>query len=227
MSAPTPPPPVPLAAAGASSDALETERDGYIAPEKKSVEELMASKEGEDEAMQKYKASLLGAAAAGGGATDDPRRVVITQLDIVINGRDPITIDMTEEKNIGGGLTIQLKEGCEYKTQLTFRVQNELISGLKYKNIVSRGPVPVLKVNEMLGSYGPDPKKTNQIIFPRREWEDGERHRRASNRRSCAHPRLSPRPPSLFIACACVRAASSEWNDGEGHLQLQDLVRRR
>ena len=153
MAEPTPPPLPPMASSEASfGDGEETERDGYKAPVKKTVAELLSSegKEGEDEALQRYKASLLGAAAAGGGTSDDPRRVVITQLDILINGLDPISIDMTKPENIDGSLSVQLKEGCEYKTQLTFRIQNELISGLKYKNTVSRGPLAVLKVNEML-----------------------------------------------------------------------------
>ena len=29
-----------------------------------------------------------------------------------------------------------------------------------------------LKVDEMLGSYAPDPSKVNSVIFPRREWEE-------------------------------------------------------
>ena len=45
----------------------------YTAPDKKSVGELLSSegKEGEDEAMQRYKAQLLGAAASGGGVAAD------------------------------------------------------------------------------------------------------------------------------------------------------------
>ena len=33
---------------------------------------------------------------------------------------------------------MKLQEGAEYQTQLTFRVQNEIVSGLKYKNVVKR-----------------------------------------------------------------------------------------
>uniref|UniRef100_A0A7S2BBE4 Rho GDP-dissociation inhibitor n=1 Tax=Haptolina brevifila TaxID=156173 RepID=A0A7S2BBE4_9EUKA len=159
----------------ASSANQESEREeGYVAPPPKSLEELMSSegKEGEDEALQRYKASLLGAAAAGGGMSDDPRRVVVTKLEIVINGRDSISVDMTQQDNLSGNLSIKLKEGCEYKTQISFRVQNELIAGLKYKNKVSRGPLNVLTTDEMLGSFAPDPEKENVAVFPRREWED-------------------------------------------------------
>jgi hypothetical protein len=44
---------------------------------RKTVEELLGAKEGEDEALQRYKQQLLGVAAAGGGKTDDPRRVLM------------------------------------------------------------------------------------------------------------------------------------------------------
>ena len=65
----------------------ETPRDDYTPPDAKTVGELMQTKEGEDEAMARYKASLLGAAAAGGGKSNDPRRVVITELTVVVSHR--------------------------------------------------------------------------------------------------------------------------------------------
>ena len=152
-------------------DPLEEESDNYKAPEKKSVNELLEQKEGEDEALQRYKAQLLGAAAAGGGTVaGDARRMVLTQMAILVNGLDaPLLYDA--DSLMSGTTTVVLKEGCEYKTQLDFRVQNELVSGLKYKNDVKRMAMSVLKVNEMLGSYGPDAEKVNTIVFPRREFE--------------------------------------------------------
>jgi len=164
-------------AEGASADAVpETprEEDDYVAPVTKSINELLSTegKEGEDEALQRYKASLLGAAAAGGAASSDPRRVVIKELALICNGRDPIKFDMTNEAVVKAGINITLKEGCEYKTQLTFVVQNEIVSGLTYKNDLARGPLTVLKVREMLGSYGPDPSKDIVVMFPKREWEE-------------------------------------------------------
>jgi hypothetical protein len=188
-------------------------------------------KEGEDEAMQRYKASLLGAAAAGGGVSDDPRRVVITKLELIINGRNaPLSYDMTKPENLNGGLSVQLKEGCEYKTQLHFRVQNELVTGLQYKNNVAGGTsgISLLKVKEMLGSYGLDPKKENAIVFPRREWEEGAPRptavegttRLAPPRRPCA---LLPTPDRRVRASV----ASPVRHDGEGQVQVHDLLRRR
>ena len=178
---PRPPPRIDTSVIGDDTD------PDYKPPEKKTVEELLGAKEGEDEALQRYKQQLLGVAAAGGGKTDDPRRVVITKLELLINGREPLSFDMTQESNLNGKLTVQIKEGCEYKTQLTFRVQNELISGLKYKNTVAGASsgIVLLRVNEMLGSYGPDPQKTNVFVFPRREWEEGTRPTLEAARTPC------------------------------------------
>ena len=147
----------------------------YRAPDAKSIGELLSTdgKDGEDEALQRYKASLLGAAAVSGASgTKDPRRVVIKELCVIINDHESLRIDMTDRSVVAGGLTFTLKEGCEYRMQLSFVVQNDIVSGLKYKNVVQRGPVTVLKVDEMLGSYAPDPSKLITVDFPRREWEE-------------------------------------------------------
>lgn len=161
-------PPPQLSARESAEDA-----DTYQAGEKKTINELLSTdgKEGEDEALQRYKQQLLGAAAAGGGTVaGDSRSVVLMQMAILIEGRDaPIVFDA--DTLMTGTTSIVLKEGCKYKTQLDFKVQNELISGLKYKNEVKRMSMSVLKTNEMLGSYGPDAEKVNTIVFPRRDWE--------------------------------------------------------
>ena len=48
-----------------------SQKDLYVAPEKKTVGEIMEQKEGEDEAMARYKAQLLGGAAAGAAVSED------------------------------------------------------------------------------------------------------------------------------------------------------------
>jgi Rho GDP-dissociation inhibitor len=139
----------------------------YKQPRRASVKDILEVKEGEDEALQRYKASLLGAAAASAeGSSTDVQRVVFSELSIVINGRDPLTFDLSRNEPIH----IVLKEGCEYRTSLTFVVQNEIVSGLKYHNVVTRNMLAKRKEEEMLGSYPPDPKPVT-IVVPRREWE--------------------------------------------------------
>lgn len=142
----------------------------YRAPQQISVAALLEAKEGEDDALQRYKTSLLGTAAAAAAASStgpDSRRVVFSELCILVNGRNPLSFDLTRDEPIH----IVLKEGCEYKTQLTFHVQNDIVSGLKYRNCVSRGLLAKLRVEEMLGSYAPDPSKAITVVVPRREWD--------------------------------------------------------
>tara|TARA_B110001452_G_scaffold244973_1_gene229344 strand:- start:554 stop:1159 length:606 start_codon:yes stop_codon:yes gene_type:complete len=151
-----------------SRRASEGDVDTYQAPEQKSVNELMEQKEGEDEAMKRYKESLL--AGAGSAKTDDPRRVVVTEMQILFPDREAYVFNLEDEATLKG-LTFVLKEGCQYKTQLSFRVQNEIVSGLKVRTAVKRMGVTVLKQEEMLGSYGPGADiKTAQM--PRRTMDE-------------------------------------------------------
>lgn len=147
-----------------SSSAVDT----YQAPKEKSVKDLMEHKEGEDEAMKRYKESLLAGAAAA--KTDDPRRVVVTEMQILFPDREAYVFNLEDDATLTG-LTFVLKEGCQYKTQLSFRVQNEIVSGLKVVTAVKRMGVGVLKQEEMLGSYGPGADiKTAQM--PRRTMDE-------------------------------------------------------
>ena len=41
-------------------------------------------------------------------SSDDPRRVVIVELAILINGREPLKFDMTQEANLKGGLEVKM-----------------------------------------------------------------------------------------------------------------------
>lgn len=158
-----------MADTSANEPSERAEDDGYVPPEAKSVAELMSDKEGEDEAMKRYKASLL--KEADGAKTDDPRRVVITEMRILFADHEPYIFDLTNPEALEN-LTFVLKEGCQYKTQLSFRVQNEIVSGLKYKHVVKRMGVSIDKAQEMLGSYGPSLEQVNTVTFPRREWEE-------------------------------------------------------
>ena len=69
--------------------------------------------------MQRYKVSLLQAAAAT--ATDDPRRVVITEMQVLFPERPALVFDLTTA-DTANALSFVLKEGCSYKISLSFRV---------------------------------------------------------------------------------------------------------
>ena len=48
-----------------------------------------------------------------------------------------------------------IKEGCQYRIKIEFKIQNEVVSGLRYVDAVYRKGVRVERNNFMLGSYGP------------------------------------------------------------------------
>ena len=96
-----------------SSDGEAHDDDtSHAAPAKKTLEELMAQKEGEDEAMQRYKMTLLKQDSFE--KTDDPRHVVLMEMRILIEDRDPLVFDLVSPKK---DTVFVLKEGCKYRIQ--------------------------------------------------------------------------------------------------------------
>eukprot|EP01087_Luapelamoeba_hula_P012821 TRINITY_DN3619_c0_g1_i2.p1 TRINITY_DN3619_c0_g1~~TRINITY_DN3619_c0_g1_i2.p1 ORF type:complete len:196 (-),score=47.53 TRINITY_DN3619_c0_g1_i2:89-676(-) len=144
---------------------------GYRVPEKKDVSEYLAM-DAEDESLRKYKEALLGAAGSAGDPSD-PRRVIIQEMRIIINGRDPIVYDLSAKGSESqlASKPFVLKEKCEYKIQVSFKCQHEIITGLKLINIVHKTGVRVAKEEEMLGSFPPGPTVHN-VVFPRNGWDE-------------------------------------------------------
>lgn len=101
----------------------------------------LLKQDAEDESLRKYKESL-GLSANIYAPKDDPRRCVIFELRIICEGRPggDIVYDLRPKdavKNLKNQ-PFTLKEGCNYKIKITFRIQHEIVSGLKYVNVVSR-----------------------------------------------------------------------------------------
>lgn len=51
---------------------------------------------------------------------------------------------------------ITIKEGVTYRLKVKFKVQHDVISGLKYLHSVKKLGIRVDKMEEMVGSYGPN-----------------------------------------------------------------------
>lgn len=138
-----------------SSDDLEsTEAAGYKPGQKKTVDELK-DLDKNDESLNKWKESLgLGKAV---GPADDPRRIVVLWLALEVEGRPDVKVDLSTPEAVENAKTqtVTIKEGVEYRLKVCFKVQHEVVSGLKYVQVVKRKGVRVDKTDEMIGSYGP------------------------------------------------------------------------
>ena len=176
-----------------------SQKDLYVAPEKKSVGEIMEQKEGEDEAMARYKAQLLGGAAAGAAVSEDgdKRRVVPVELRVLLEGRPDIVFDL-ETASVSTAamapMTFVLKEAANYRVQVSFRVQNEICSGLRYRQAVKRGVLTVDKTDEMLGSCAAQFRRNSAAQFRPRTSLTGQTRRR----NSAAHFSHRPNPPRRY-----------------------------
>ncbi|EPX74788.1 rho GDP dissociation inhibitor Rdi1 [Schizosaccharomyces octosporus yFS286] len=124
--------------------------------EKKTLDEYVHM-DAEDPSLTKWKESL-GISNKGYSPPNDPRTVVIEQLSLLVTGRDPIHVDMQDEASVEQihkkGFVI--KEDSEYRIGVRFRVQHELISGLRYVQVVRRVGMTVDKSSIMIGSYSPN-----------------------------------------------------------------------
>ncbi|KAK6531517.1 hypothetical protein TWF281_008316 [Arthrobotrys megalospora] len=138
----------------ADDELAPSSTEGYKVGEKKTLDDYQKL-DAEDESLNKWKASLgLGTAV---GDPNDPRTVVIEKLSLKVEGRPDIEVDFskTDIKALKDNHFI-VKEKAEYRIYIQFRVQHDVISGLKYLQLVKRKGIQVDKTEEMLGSYGPN-----------------------------------------------------------------------
>merc|ERR1711902_336536 len=66
-----------------------------------------------------------------------------------------------------------LKEKAKYRIVIKFRVQREIVLGLKKFLVVKRKGIRVDKSTEMMGSFAPDNKKTYEFASPYEIVPDG------------------------------------------------------
>ncbi|KAM4034190.1 rho GDP-dissociation inhibitor 1 [Anomaloglossus baeobatrachus] len=137
--------------------AAENEEDehsvNYKPPAQKTIEEIQALDQ-DDESLRKYKEALLGPVPS----TVDPcaPNVVVTKLTLVCaDAPGPLQLDLTGDLEKFKKESFTLKEGVEYKIKISFKVNKEIVSGLKYQQQTYRKGVRLDKTNYMVGSYGP------------------------------------------------------------------------
>ena len=62
--------------------------------------------------------------------------VIVKKMIIAPVGRDEIVVDLTGD--LSKKISVTLKEGVEYTIKIAFRVQREIVSGLRYVHVVSK-----------------------------------------------------------------------------------------
>jgi len=129
--------------------------EGYKPPEKKTLDEIM-NLDKDDEALERYKAALLGDQEKGLVVfPDDERQVIVQKLALVVDGRPDTEIDLTQDLKEIAKKKFVIKEGVKFKIRIDFVVQREIVTGLKYIQKTSRMGVTVDNMKYMVGSYAP------------------------------------------------------------------------
>jgi len=132
-------------------DEKDDESSKYKAPAEKSIAELQQL-DADDEALRRYKESLLGS----GASTGDSRRVVVSKIELHSPDlKNPLSLDLTQAAEELKKQSFKIKEGSEYHLVFFFNVNNEIVSGLRFNQVVKRKGIAVDKTDVMVGSYAP------------------------------------------------------------------------
>ncbi|KAJ1407331.1 Rho protein GDP-dissociation inhibitor [Sesbania bispinosa] len=111
-------------------------------------------KDKDDESLRKWKEQLLGSVDISVVGENKEPEVKIVSLTIICPGRPdlilPIPFTTDSKKSI-----FTLKEGSQYRLKFSFIVSNNIVSGLKYTNVVWKTGVRVDNTKKMLGTYSP------------------------------------------------------------------------
>uniref|UniRef100_A0A672TNL5 Rho GDP dissociation inhibitor gamma n=2 Tax=Strigops habroptila TaxID=2489341 RepID=A0A672TNL5_STRHB len=150
---------------------LEEEEDADVAlayktPEKKSLREIQELDPG-DESLRKYKQALLGTIPVAVDASVP--NVQVTRLTLMCEqAPGPITMDLTGDLDVLRGRAFVLKEGVDYRVKVSFKVNREIVCGLRCLHLTYRRGRPVDRDVFMVGSYAPRAEEY-EVVTPAEE----------------------------------------------------------
>ena len=104
-----------------------------------------------DESLRKWKESLGLGSGKDMSDPKDPRRVIILSLGLEVQGRQDIIIDLSKQGALEtlNKQPFTIKEGATFRMKARFKVQHQILSGMKYVQVVSRMGVKN-KMQEMI-----------------------------------------------------------------------------
>ncbi|XP_036946211.1 rho GDP-dissociation inhibitor 1 [Acanthopagrus latus] len=137
----------------AAANEESTTSVNYKPPAQKSLQEIQELDK-DDESLRKYKEALLGNPAVA--ADPSLPNVQVTKMTLLCESAPaPLVLDLTGDLENFKKTPFVLKEGVEYRMKISFKVNKEIVSGLKYIQTSTRKGVKVDKSEYMVGSYGP------------------------------------------------------------------------
>lgn len=142
-----------VAASEEEEEVLDEAVPGYRAPSQKSLMEILQLDPG-DASLATYKRVLLGPLPP----VADPSlpQVQVMRLTLLSEqAPGPVTMDLTGNLAELKDQVFVLKEGVNYRVKITFKVNREIVSGLKCVHHTYRHGLRVDKAVCMVGSYGP------------------------------------------------------------------------
>ncbi|GMF00324.1 unnamed protein product [Ambrosiozyma monospora] len=139
---------------------IPEEVPGFKVGEKKTLEEY-TTLDANDESLNKWKKSLgLSTGNLLPVKPGDKRTVVIINMTLAIDGEEPIVVELddveTQEDLKNKKIHFKIKEKSIYQLSIKFKVQHEIITGLKYLQAVKKTGITVDKFDEPMGSYAPN-----------------------------------------------------------------------
>ncbi|XP_034450004.1 rho GDP-dissociation inhibitor 1 [Hippoglossus hippoglossus] len=159
-----------LAAIAAANDEADTAAN-YKPPAQKSLQEIQELDK-DDESLRKYKEALLGKTAV----VQDPNapNIQVTRMTLVCStAPHPLVLDLQGDLDNFRKNPFVLKEGVEYRIKINFKVNKEIVSGLKYNQQSFRKGIKVDKSDYMVGSYGPRPDEEYEFLTSMEEAPKG------------------------------------------------------
>ncbi|XP_040918575.1 rho GDP-dissociation inhibitor 3 isoform X2 [Toxotes jaculatrix] len=161
----------------------EDERNlNYNPPAQKSLQEIQELDK-DDESLVKYKQTLLGT----GPVTADlsAPNVCVTRLTLLCDeAPGPVTMDLTGDLSALKEKSFSLQEGAKYRLKIHFKVNREIVAGLRYHHVTYRKGIRVDKVSYMVGSYGPRAEE-HEFLSPSDEAPKGMMSRGHYQIKSC------------------------------------------
>jgi len=148
-------PKVETAPGAEGDDVLIEDTPGYKKPAPRALSEIVGADK-DDEALEKYKRDLLGDVSNVAIVDEaNPSRVIIKKMELVTDEKEPLCIDLTQSKEEIKKVNFSVKEGIQYRIRISFHVQREIVTGLKYVHAVKKMGIRVENETYMVGSYGP------------------------------------------------------------------------